>query len=333
MEICQLPTGFRVCLDFRFRGKKCYFFDEIACPEFTSGRRKNVSITCPVFYPEMNSGQAIGSHSYTIIFLTKYHRKRDVFSPEAKIQTYSKSFASFFMPLNIIYKDEYLIAINKPPGLLVHRSPIAKYATEFAVQSLRDQIGQLVFPVHRLDRKTSGVLLFALTTRVNSKMQQLFSERKIVKKYHAIVRGYSPKEERITYALVNEKGTAQDAVTDLKTLEQFEINIPFGKHTTSRYSYVELVPETGRFHQLRKHTAHIFHPIIGDRPHGCNKQNRLWKEKWSMTRMLLHASELLFDHPILNKEILINANFDKTFLVVLEMLRKENLHQKLTGSV
>ncbi|MEZ4956013.1 MAG: pseudouridine synthase [Saprospiraceae bacterium] len=230
------------------------------------------------------------------------------------------------MPLEILYQDEYLIAINKPAGLLTHRSPIANDATEFAVQKLRDQIGQVVFPVHRLDRKTSGVLLFALSNEVNSQMQQLFSERKTHKIYHAVVRGFAPIEERIDYALVNEKGNEQSAVSEIKTLERFDINVPFGKHSTSRYSLVKLIPETGRFHQLRKHAAHIFHPIIGDRPHGCNKQNRLWKEKWGMTRMLLHATELSFDHPVSGQTISIQAPFDKVFNDVLEMLRKERIN-------
>lgn len=230
------------------------------------------------------------------------------------------------MPLEILYQDEFLIAINKPAGLLTHRSPIANDATEFAVQKLRDQIGQVVFPVHRLDRKTSGVLLFALTNEVNSQMQQLFSERKTRKIYHAVVRGFAPIEERIDYALVNEKGNEQSAVSEIKTLERFDINVPFGKHPSSRYSLVKLIPETGRFHQLRKHTAHIFHPIIGDRPHGCNKQNRLWKEKWGMTRMLLHATELSFDHPVSGQIISIQAPFDKVFNDVLEMLRKERIN-------
>ncbi len=225
------------------------------------------------------------------------------------------------MQLEVIFRDEHLIAINKPTGLLVHRSPIATNATEFAVQLLRNQIGQMVYPSHRLDRKTSGVLLFALSPLANTITQQLFSERKIHKIYHAIVRGYLPEKERIDYVLKNGKGIEQPAVTVLKTIERFEINVPFGKHSSSRYSFVEMIPETGRFHQLRKHAAHIFHPIIGDRPHGCNKQNRLWKEKWGITRMLLHASSLSFTHPITQKEILIEAGFDKVFMEVLEMLR------------
>src|SRR5690554_1024095 len=111
----------------------------------------------------------------------------------------------------------------------------------------------------------------------------------------------------IDYALKNDNEILQDAVTHFKTLEYLEIDIPFGKHPTSRYSLVEARPTTGRMHQLRKHFAHIFHPIIGDRKHGCNKQNRFFKEQWDMTHMLLHASELSFCHPATNSKVRIEA--------------------------
>ena len=225
------------------------------------------------------------------------------------------------MPLEIVFQDEYFIAINKPAGLLVHRSPIANDATEFAVQLLRDQIGRPVYPAHRLDRKTSGVLLFALSPEMNRLAQMLFSERKTKKIYHAVVRGYSPPDLIIDYTLTNDRGIQQEAVTHWKTLEQFEIDVPLGTHQTSRYSLVEMIPETGRFHQLRKHAAHIFHPIIGDRPHGCNKQNRLWKNTWGMERMLLHASVLTFTHPVENKDITVIAEQDSIMKKVVSALQ------------
>ncbi len=224
------------------------------------------------------------------------------------------------MHLKILYQDEHLVAINKPAGLLVHRSAIARDATEFAVQLLRDQIGQTVYPVHRLDRKTSGVLLFALNPEMNRALQMLFSERKTQKIYHAIVRGYTPENGVIDYPLQNERGESKEAFTKYQTLRQSEIDVPLGKHATSRYSLVELIPTTGRFHQLRKHMAHIFHPIIGDRPHGCNKQNRLWKERWDMTRMLLHASSLSFEHPKTGEVIEIKAGLDEEYERVVKML-------------
>ena len=201
------------------------------------------------------------------------------------------------MELDILYQDENLIAIHKPHGLLVHRTKMATDATEFAVQMLRDQIGgQHVYPVHRLDRKTAGVLLFAKTKTANQDVQQLFRERQVEKTYIALVRGFIEEAGCIDYALIhNDK--QQEAKTNYRLLEHIDIDVPFGKFETSRYSLVELKPTTGRFHQLRKHMAHIFHPIIGDRPHGCNKQNKLWKDKFDMNTMCLCATELILTYP------------------------------------
>jgi tRNA pseudouridine65 synthase len=221
--------------------------------------------------------------------------------------------------LPILFQDAHLVAVNKPHGLLVHRSPIARDVHEFAVQLLRDQLGQRVYPVHRLDRKTSGVLLFALDEATNSAMQQQFAEGRVAKTYLAIVRGYTEDTFEIDYALKRDDGVVQEAFTRGCTLHRSEVPLPFGKHPTSRYSLVELTPTTGRMHQLRKHMAHAFHPIIGDRPHGCNKQNRLFKERFLMTSMLLHAHKLGFVHPISLSEITITAPPSNDF----ERMRRE----------
>nr|WP_208493113.1 pseudouridine synthase [Spirosoma utsteinense] len=228
-------------------------------------------------------------------------------------------------PLPILYQTGDLVAINKPHGLLVHRSPIASDAAEFAVQLLRNQLGQRVYPVHRLDRKTGGVLLFALNEVMNATMQQQFMEGAVSKTYLAIVRGYTPDEQAIDYPLRRDDGngglgTLQDAFTALKTLRRTEVNVPFGKHPTSRYSLVELTPTTGRMHQLRKHMAHILHPIIGDRPHGCNKQNKLFLEQFSMNTMLLHARQIQFKHPISEETITVIAPLQAEFSRMLTTL-------------
>ena len=189
------------------------------------------------------------------------------------------------------------------------------------MQRLRDQLGQRVWPVHRLDRKTGGVLLFALSEAINSTMQQQFMEGRVQKKYLAIVRGYTPDEQTIDYALRHpDTGVVQDALTFLKTRQRTEIPLPFGKHATSRYSLVELTPATGRIHQLRKHLAHIFHPIIGDRPHGCNKQNKLFLEQFRMNTTLLHAQQLTFSHPETDEEITITAPVQVEFARMLGVL-------------
>lgn len=222
--------------------------------------------------------------------------------------------------LEIVYQDENLIAINKPHGLLVHKSSIANDTDQFAVQILRDQIGQRVYPVHRLDRKTGGVLLFALNEEFNSMMQKRFAENLIKKEYYAIVRGYTPDSMEIDYPLKREDGVSQEAFTRFTTIDRVEVPLQVGKHPTSRYSLVLLKPETGRIHQLRKHMAHIFHPIIADRPHGCNKQNKFFLEHFGMNTMLLHASRLTLDHPTDGKQLSIYAKMQLEFRRMIDEL-------------
>ncbi|WP_333621303.1 pseudouridine synthase [Sphingobacterium multivorum] len=224
------------------------------------------------------------------------------------------------MPLEILYQDESIVAINKPHGLLVHRSAIARDASAFALQLLRDQLGKTVYPAHRLDRKTGGILLFSLNKETDQYLQKSFQERKIEKKYLAVLRGFAPAEGLIDYPLKRDDGTVQEAQTSFRLLAQGELAVPFGKFPTARYSLVEANPITGRMHQLRRHFAHIFHPIIGDRPHGCNKQNKFWKEAYQMDTMLLHASELTFKHPLSGEDVHIKAPLQPDFIRVLEIL-------------
>lgn len=222
--------------------------------------------------------------------------------------------------LEIIYQDDYLIAINKPHGLLVHRSKIADDAKEFALQLLRDQIGRQVNPAHRLDRKTGGVLLFAFDKETEIAMQKQFQEGLVNKHYLAIVRGYTPNEMEIDYPLAKDNGTLQEAITHFKTIQHAEMPFQIGKHPTSRYSLVLANPKTGRMHQLRKHFAHIFHPIIGDRPHGCNKQNRYFKEYYQMDTMMLHALSLNFIHPVTKQPVSIKANVQPAFKTMADLM-------------
>lgn len=225
--------------------------------------------------------------------------------------------------LEIIYQDEHLVAINKPHGLMVHRSKMSANTDEFALQMTRDQIGQKVYPVHRLDRKTSGVLVFALNPEAHKILSKQFENQETQKNYIAIVRGYTLNQETIDYALTNENGKTQDAITEYETIAKNEIPVPFGKFETSRYSLVKITPKTGRFHQIRKHFAHLRHPIIGDRPHGCNKQNRLFKERWDMITMMLHAKSLTFVHPVSNEQLTITASIHKEFERTLGFLGLE----------
>lgn len=231
---------------------------------------------------------------------------------------------SLNLPLEILYQDDHLVAINKPHGLLVHRTRIASDATEFALQLLRDQLGRKVFPIHRLDRKTAGVLLFGLDAETVRLVQHSFQTRAVEKRYLAIVRGYFPTEITVDYPLTNDRNSTQEAVTFFKKIAQTELPIPFGKYASSRYSLVAAYPQTGRMHQIRKHLNHLRHPIIGDRPHGCNKQNRLFLERWQMNTMLLHAQSLRLPHPTEHHTLLLNAPCSDEFGRMLRVLQLEH---------
>lgn len=223
--------------------------------------------------------------------------------------------------LEILYQDDYIVAINKPSGLLVHKSFYARDATVYAIQELRNQIGgQHVYPVHRLDRKTSGVLLFALNKEALKIMNDRFAAREVEKKYLAILRGWTVDELTIDYDLINDDEIKQNAITYFHRLQSVEIDLEFNKKPTSRYCLVEAIPETGRMHQLRKHFKHIFHPILGSRPHGCNKQNKLWLENYDVKGMMLHAHQLIFNHPVTNERLTLNAKINEEFSKVGSIL-------------
>ncbi|WP_026954173.1 pseudouridine synthase [Algoriphagus vanfongensis] len=228
------------------------------------------------------------------------------------------------MQLEIIYQDSSLIAINKPSGLLVHRTKLAaEEKTEFAVQILRDQIGQRVYPVHRLDRPTSGVLLFALDETLLPELKRQFADREVSKTYWAIVRGI-PRDDNflIDQGLKNERsGKIQEAITDFRLIQSCEI--PFdttGRYPTSRYSLLEACPKTGRTHQIRRHLAHARHYIVGDKKHGNNKQNHFFQAQYGLDHLLLHGQKLEIFHPVLQKKLVLEAEIPVHFRTILDQL-------------
>ena len=230
--------------------------------------------------------------------------------------------------LPVIYRDDHLVAIDKPAGLLVHRSPIDRHETRFALQLLRDQLGQRVYPVHRLDKPTSGVLLFALSGEMARRVADQFGTRSVRKEYLAVVRGWAPAEGVIDYPLREkldriadrDRGAtreAQDAVTRYRCLATVEIPFAVDRYPHSRYSLVVLYPETGRKHQLRRHMKHIGHPIIGDAKHGKGVHNRFFQGQYGCYRLLLACTALAIDHPVTGARLRLEAGLDAPFATVL----------------
>lgn len=231
----------------------------------------------------------------------------------------------------ILYQDEHLAVINKPSGLLVHRSEIDRHETLFAIQLTRDAIGQHVYPIHRLDRPTSGILIFALSSEVARLMSEQLIEHRVDKRYQAIVRGFCPEELVIDYPLKtildkradkdkNQEPVEQEALSKLKRLATSQMPYATGRYEQTRYSLVELSPVTGRKHQLRRHMAHIRHPIIGDTTHGDHKQNKSALCHLGLDRLALVATSVSFTHPITGEPVVIKAPLDATLTQAYQTL-------------
>lgn len=235
------------------------------------------------------------------------------------------------LPLRVLYQDEHIVAIDKPPGLLVHRSPIDKHETVFAVQTLRDQIGRHVYPAHRLDRPTSGVLLFSFNSDIAAQLGKQMMDKQVSKTYLAIVRGFVHHTGLIDYALKyrydkiadkhkRPQQAPQQATTVFESISTYEVPEPVGKYQTGRYSLVKLSPSTGRKHQLRRHMAHIRHPIIGDTTHGDGKQNKFAKEHFKFTNLALSCTQMGFVHPISKQWVSVNASMHPSMNKLVEAL-------------
>jgi tRNA pseudouridine65 synthase len=206
--------------------------------------------------------------------------------------------------LRIIYQDPYFVAVDKPAGIMVHQ-PEDQSLRRFTANQptvlrlLREQLGQYVYPVHRLDSATSGVLLMALDSTTAAKLQGLFQAQEVTKTYLALVRGFTDLIGRVDSPLsIDDEGDVmQEALTEYETLHHFELPIPVGLHSTSRFSLVKVNPKTGRFHQIRRHFKRVSHPLIGDTIHGDGKQNRIWRELTADSLLYLKAYSLSILHP------------------------------------
>ena len=203
------------------------------------------------------------------------------------------------MPLPIVHLDEDLVAIDKPAGLLVHPSALDAQEDRSALMLLRDQLGQHLWPLHRLDKGTSGVLVFARNAQAARRWGVAFDDGRARKRYFALVRGWPLDEGVIDQALARDPelpSTGQErlpAVTRFRVLDRFDW--PFsvdGRHPTSRYALVEVEPLTGRRHQIRRHFKHIAHPLVGDTTHGKGAHNRAVAQWLGVSRLWLHAREL-----------------------------------------
>ncbi len=220
--------------------------------------------------------------------------------------------------LDILYQDEALVVINKPAGMMTHRSRIAEDDEPSAMELLRDQLGSWVYPIHRLDRATSGALIFGLDQDNARVLHESLAQGQVQKTYWAITRGHAPKEQLIDRALKEKRDritdkkaqldkAPQEARTLVQTLAHLTLPVELGRYPSARFSLVEVKPLTGRRHQIRRHLAGINYPLIGDTTHGRGEQNRFFRTHFNSYRLLLAAVNLKFTHPITAKVLDINA--------------------------
>ncbi len=195
--------------------------------------------------------------------------------------------------LEILFQDERLVAVAKPPGLLTTPSPMAPDRVT-CMSLLRDQLGHRVYPLHRLDRATSGVLVFGRDPTAAGQLAILFRERRVGKAYLAVVRGWVDQEGEIDYPIEGARpGSRVAALTRYRCLGRAELAVPVGRYPTARYSLVRACPVTGRRHQIRRHFKHLRHPLVVDPEYGDTHHNRFFRERYGR-RLMLHAWLLEF---------------------------------------
>jgi tRNA pseudouridine65 synthase len=225
------------------------------------------------------------------------------------------------MNLDIIFEDQFIICVNKPNNMVVHHAYHSRNVADETslLQLIQAEKGIKVYPIHRLDRKTSGIILLAKETIHVSKFQELFTNDEIEKTYYGVVRSFSPESKTIDSPVKGRDASIhKDALTYLKTLEQIVLEIPVKPYDSSRYSLVELKPKTGRMHQLRVHTSKISHPLIGDIKYGDKNHDLMFEENFGWKNMFLHAGHLKFKHPFSEEVLILKANFPKDWISLFE---------------
>lgn len=227
----------------------------------------------------------------------------------------------------ILFQDDDLLAITKPCGYFVHPTALDRSVEEIVLNKLSEQVGAYLYPVHRLDRPTSGVLLFALNSYAAQHISAQFFNQKVAKIYHALTRGWVDKTKvgLITTALKakhhnSTSSSLQEATTYYYGLSHTEVPLAIGSYQTARYSLVALQPLTGRYHQLRRHLNYLSHPIIGDSSHGDLRHNQALKEKYGLNHLMLHASFIKLTHPKKGIPLLIHSPLTEDFSKLLKAL-------------
>ena len=231
------------------------------------------------------------------------------------------------MSLEIIYQDNYCLLVTKPNNVLVHHAHHSrnKIEEESLIQLIENQFGKRYYPIHRLDRKTSGIILLASKREYVASFQALFTNNEIQKIYYGVVRGFSQDNKIINSPVKGRDALVyREAETHLNCLDKIELNIPVKPYDSSRYSLVELKPKTGRMHQLRIHMNKVSTPLINDAKYGDKNHDLMYAKQFGWKNLFLHAGSLEFIHPFTNKKLILKSSFSEDWVQLFQEFSWKN---------
>ncbi|MDA8893751.1 pseudouridine synthase [Flavobacteriaceae bacterium] len=231
------------------------------------------------------------------------------------------------MSLEIIYQDSYCLLVTKPNNVLVHHAHHSRNKIDEVslIQIIENQFGKRYYPIHRLDRKTSGIILLASKREYVASFQALFTTNEIQKIYFGVVRGFSQE-----YLIINSPVKGRDALvykdaeTQLKLLDKITLDIPVNPYDSSRYSLVELKPITGRMHQLRIHMNKVSTPLINDAKYGDKNHDLMYAKQFGWKNLFLHAGSLEFIHPFTNQKLILKSSFSEDWIQLFQKFSWKN---------
>jgi len=231
------------------------------------------------------------------------------------------------MSLEIIYQDNYCLLVTKPNNVLVHHAHHSRNKIDEVslIQLIENQFGKRYYPIHRLDRKTSGIILLASKREYVASFQALFTNNEIQKIYYGVVRGFSQEHLIIDYPVKGRDALVyKDAETQLKLLDKIILEIPVKPYKSSRYSLVELKPKTGRMHQLRIHMNKVSTPLINDAKYGDKNHDLMYAEQFGWRNLFLHAGSLEFIHPFTNQKLTLKSSFSEDWIQLFQKFSWKN---------
>ena len=231
------------------------------------------------------------------------------------------------MSLEIIYQDNYCLLVTKPNNVLVHHAHHSRNKIDEVslIQLIENQFGKRYYPIHRLDRKTSGIILLASKREYVASFQALFTNNEIQKIYYGVVRGFSEDNKVINSPVKGRDALVyREAETHLNCLDKIELNIPVKPYDSSRYSLVELRPKTGRMHQLRIHMNKVSTPLINDAKYGDKNHDLMYAKQFGWKNLFLHAGSLEFIHPFTNKKLILKSSFSEDWVQLFQEFSWKN---------